>query len=546
MDQFDYIIVGAGSAGCVLANRLSAEGSAGGKHKVLLLEAGPWDHRFWIQVPIGYGKTFYDGRFNWKYQTESDPGLGDRTSYWPRGKVIGGSSSINAMVYVRGQAEDFDDWEKAGNPGWGWRDVLPAYRRMEDHALGESPYHGTGGPLHVTEISKTAHPLTAEFIKAGQEAGLAFNPDLNGATQEGVGYYQITTRSGFRLSSARAYLWPALWRRNLVVRTNALATQIRFEGKRAVGVAYRYGNRVIEVRARREVILSGGAINSPQLLQLSGVGPAALLRSHGIAVVQDSPMVGRNLQDHLCYDHVYRARRPSLNNDLYPWWGKLRAALRYVLTRGGPLSLSVNQGGGFFRTRPDLARPDMQLYFSPLTYERTPPGIRPLMHPDPFPGFTTSASPCRPTSRGVLEIRSADPAAPPRIEPNYLTTEQDIADLLAGARFLRRLAATPALRDLIDTELKPGLGAHTDAEFIADIRARSYSVFHPCGSCGMGPDPARAVVDPRLKVHGLEALRVIDAAIFPSVTSGNINAPSIMVGERGADLVLEDAQRSVA
>jgi choline dehydrogenase len=254
-------------------------------------------------------------------------------------------------------------------------------------------------------------------------------------------------------------------------------------------------------------------------------------------------MVGRNLQDHLCYDHVYRANRPSLNNDLYPFSGKLRAALRYVLTRGGPLSLSVNQGGGFFRTRPELTRPNMQLYFSPLTYERTPPGIRPLMHPDPFPGFTTSASPCRPTSRGVLEIRSSDPTEPPRIQPNYLTTEHDVAELLAGAKFLRQLAATPALRDLIEAELKPGPGAQSDEDFIADIRARSYSVFHPCGSCGMGPDPTRSVVDPRLKVHGLEGLRVVDAAIFPTVTSGNINAPSIMVGEKGADLVLEDAQR---
>jgi choline dehydrogenase len=544
LDQFDYIIVGAGSAGCVLANRLSAAGGAGGKYKVLLLEAGPWDHRLWIQVPIGYGKTFYDGRYNWKYQTDADPGLDSRKSYWPRGKVVGGSSSINAMVYVRGQAEDFDDWERAGNPGWGWRDVLPLYLRMEDHALGASPYHGAGGPLHVTDISRTAHPLTAVFIKAGLEAGLAYNPDLNGATQEGVGTYQITTRSGFRLSSARAYLWPALWRRNLVVRTNALATKITFEGKRAVGGANRSGNRVIAVRAHREVILSSGAINSPQLLQLSGVGPAALLKSHGIDVLQDSPMVGRNLQDHLCYDHVYRAKRPSLNNDLYPWWGKVRAGLRYILTRGGPLSLSVNQGGGFFRTRPELARPNVQLYFSPLTYERTPPGIRPLMHPDPFPGFTTSASPCRPTSRGVLEIRSCDPGAPPRIQPNYLSTEQDIAELLAGAKFLRRLAATPALRDLIDAELKPGPAAQSDPDFIADLRARSYSVFHPCGSCGMGPDPSRAVVDPRLKVHGLGNLRVVDAAIFPAVPSGNINAPSIMVGEKGANLILEDAQQA--
>jgi choline dehydrogenase len=539
LEEFDYIIVGAGSAGCVLANRLSA----GGADRVLLLEAGPSDLRFWIQVPIGYGKTFYDGRVNWKYQAEPDAGLAGRKSYWPRGKVIGGSSSINAMVYVRGQVEDFDGWERAGNPGWGWRDVLPAYRRMENHALGAGPYHGAGGPLHVTDISRTAHPLTADFIKAGQEAGLPFNPDLNGATQEGVGYYQITTRGGFRGSSARAYLWPALWRRNLAVRRNALATRIRFSGRRAVGIVYRHGGRTVEVRARREVILSAGAINTPQLLQLSGVGPAALLQSHGINVIENSPMVGRNLQDHLCYDHVYRATRPSLNDDLYPFHGKLRAALRYVLTRGGPLSLSVNQGGGFFRTRPDCARPDMQLYFSPLTYERTPPGIRPLMHPDPFPGFTTSASPCRPTSRGWLEIRSADPAAPPRIQPNYLSTAEDVADLLAGARFLRRLAATPAFRDLIEAELKPGPEAQSDADLIADIRGRAYSVFHPCGSCGMGPDPAGAVVDHRLKVHGVEGLRVVDASIFPTIPSGNINAPAIMVGERGADLVLEDAQR---
>jgi len=537
LDQFDYIVVGAGSAGCVVASRLSA----GGRHKVLLVEAGPWDHRFWIQVPIGYGKTFYDGRYNWKYQTEPDPGLAARPSYWPRGKVIGGSSSINAMVYVRGQAEDFDSWAAAGNPGWGWRDVLPVYRRMEDHALGENPYHGAGGPLHVTEISKAAHPLTSVFIKAGQEAGLAFNPDLNGATQEGVGYYQITTRHGFRLSSARAYLWPALWRPNLVVRTKALATRILFEGKRATGIVYRYGDRTVEVRAQRGVILCGGAINSPQLLQLSGVGPAALLKSRGVEVVHESPAVGRNLQDHLCYDHVYRARKPSLNNDLYPWWGKVKAGLRYVLTRGGPLSLSVNQGGGFFRTKPELSRPDMQLYFSPLTYERTPPGIRPLMHPDPFPGFTTSASPCRPTSRGHLAIRSADPQQAPEIVPNYLSTHEDVVELLAGARFLRRLAATPSLRGLIEAELKPGPATESDADLIADIRARSYSVFHPCGSCGMGPDPAKAVVDHRLKVHGLENLRVVDAAIFPTVTSGNINAPAIMVGEKGADLILADA-----
>lgn len=537
MERYDYIIVGAGSAGCVLASRLTESG----RHTVLLLEAGPSDLSVWIQMPIGYGKTFHDPRVNWMYWSEPVPGLADRTVYCPRGKVLGGSSSINAMVYSRGHPGDFDDWAAMGNPGWHWPAVLRAYRKMEDHALGAGPWHGAGGPVHVTDIARAAHPLSHAYLRAGEQAGLAFNPDLNGATIEGVGLYQITTRNGLRLSAARAYLWPARRRPNLRIATQALATRILLEGRRAVGVEYRRRGRTAAARAGREVILAAGAINSPQLLQLSGIGPPEALRACGVEVRHASPAVGRHLQDHICYDHVYRANRPSLNEELLPWRGRLRAGLRYILTRGGPLSLSVNQGGGFVRLRPDRPRPDLQLYFSPLTYERTPPGKRALMKPDPFPGFCTSASPCRPTSRGHVRIRSADPDEAPLIQPNLLSTESDVADALAGARLLRRLAATPSLASVIEAELKPGPDVESDEELIADIRQRSYSVFHPVGTCRMGPDPAEAVVDHRLRVHGIAGLRVIDASVFPAITSGNTNAPVMAVGEIGAERVLEDA-----
>lgn len=538
MDEFDYVIVGAGSAGCVLANRLSD----GGRHRVALLEAGGSDLNFWVRMPIGYGKAFYHRTLNWKYLTEPVPGFDGRQSYWPRGKVVGGSSSINAMVFIRGQAEDFDGWRALGNPGWGYQDVLPLFRRMEDNAAGADEWRGKGGPLTVTNIEDVVHPLCRNYLAGGVEAGLPRNPDFNGATQEGIGIYQITTRNGFRCSAATAYLAPARRRANLRVITAAQATRVLFDGKRAVGVEYRQGGETRQVRARRAVILSAGAVNTPQLLQLSGVGDPDLLKRHGIDVVHAAPAVGRNLQDHIGFDHLYRSRRPTLNDVLRPWWGRLRVGLRYVLTRGGPLSLSVNQGGGFFRTGPERPRPNMQLYFSPVSYTRALPGRRALMSPDPFPGFLVGVSNCHPTSRGQLAIRSADPFAAPEIQPNYLSTEEDVQELLEAAHFLRRLSRTGPMREIIEEEIRPGAGILDDEALIADIRARSGSVFHPCGTCAMGPDAAASVVDPRLRVHGLEALRVVDASVFPRITAGNLNAPTIMVGEKGADLILADAR----
>ncbi|MCJ8056634.1 GMC family oxidoreductase N-terminal domain-containing protein [Shinella curvata] len=538
MDEFDYVIVGAGSAGCVLANRLSADG----RHKVALLEAGGSDLNFWVRMPIGYGKTFYHNTLNWKYLTEPVPGFDGRQSYWPRGRVVGGSSSINAMVFIRGQAQDFDGWRALGNPGWAYEDVLPFFKRMEDNLSGADQWRGRGGPLTITNIEDVAHPLCQNYLAGGVEAGLVRNQDFNGATQEGIGIYQITTRKGFRCSAATAYLAPASARSNLRVIKAAHATRVLFDGKRAVGIEYRQGSELRSIRARREVILSAGAVNTPQLLQLSGVGDPVLLRRHGLDVVLPAPNVGRNLQDHIGFDHLYKSTQPTLNDVLRPWWGRLKVGLRYVLTLSGPLSLSVNQGGGFFRTNPGRTRPNMQLYFSPVSYTRAVPGKRALMSPDPFAGFLVGVSNCHPTSLGQLAIRSADPFAPPEIQPNYLSTEEDVQELLEGAHFLRRLAKTGPMREIIESEIRPGPEVLSDEALIADIRARSGSVFHPCGTCAMGADASASVVDPRLRVHGLESLRVVDASIFPRITSGNLNAPTIMVGEKGADLILEDAR----
>lgn len=536
MSEYDFIVVGAGSAGCVLANRLSASG----RFSVLLLEAGGSDLNFWIWMPIGYGKTFYKPSVNWMYHTEPDPALNGRASYWPRGKVLGGSSSINAMVYIRGQARDFDEWKAMGNPGWGWADVLPHFRKSETNDRGGDAFRGDSGPMHVATMNRDLHPLCHDFIAAGKELQFPHNCDFNGAGQEGVGTYQNTAKGGMRMSTARAYLRPARHRANLRVEPHALAERVLFDGKQAVGLRYRQNGRVVEARARREVILSAGAVNSPQLLQVSGIGPGALLAAKGVEVVHALDGVGRNLQDHLGLDYLYRSRVPTLNNQLYPWYGKLWHGLRYVLTRRGPLSLGVNQAGGFVRSRPGLEHPNMQLFFSPVSYTKAPPGKRPLMNPDPFPGFLLGVQPTRPTSRGHLEIRSADPSEAPAIHPNYLATDIDIQEMLEGARLMRRFAEAPALARLIEAELLPGPHVRSDDDLIADIRNRAGTVFHPVSTCRMGPDASRDVVDARLRVHGMGGLRVVDASIFPTLTSGNTNAPAIMVGEKGAEMILED------
>jgi len=537
-ETFDYIVVGAGTAGCVLANRLSEDG----KSSVLLLEAGGSDLSIWIQVPIGYGRTFFDKRINWMYDTEGVEGLGGRTSYWPRGKVIGGSGSINAMVYVRGQPRDFDDWRAAGNPGWGWDDVLPFFTKSEDFDR-FSAHHGRGGPQHVTEIIPHVHPVCHSFIETAEGLGFPVTTDFNGSHPEGVGFYQINTRGGWRASTANAFLHPARGRKNLVVRTKSQATRVLFEGNRAVGIEYRRGGKLHQVNARREVILSGGAINSPQLLMLSGIGDGSALAQHGIAVQQHLPAVGQNLQDHLAVSYFYKVRTATLNDELHPLLGKAQAALRFAFDRRGPLSLSVNQSGGFVRSGPDAPNVDLQLYFSPVSYTKTPLAARKLLNPDPFSAFLLSFNPCRPTSRGHLELRSADPLAYPVIQPNYLSTEQDIAEVRAGNRLLRQIAASRPLADMITEELIPGPAVQSEEDQLADFRARADTVYHPTGTCAMGPNAAASVVDSRLRVHGTEGLRVIDASIFPNITSGNTNAPTVMVAEKGAAMTLEDARK---
>ncbi|RWE82698.1 GMC family oxidoreductase N-terminal domain-containing protein [Mesorhizobium sp.] len=536
MQTYDFIVVGSGSAGSVLAERLSASG----RFSVLVLEAGGTDRRFYVQMPLGYGKTFFDPAVNWNYKTDPDPGLDNNTDHWPRGKLLGGSSSINAMVWIRGAREDFDAWRDAGNPGWSYDDLLPAFKALEDNEAGADQWRGIGGPLHITDCSTAVHPLTKRYLAAGQQAGLPLNRDFNGAVQEGVGIYQITTRNGRRMSAARAFLRPAMKRKNVRVEMNALATRILFEGKRAVGIEYLQNGETKTARAGREVILSGGSINSPQLLQLSGIGPSALLGALGIPVIHANENVGANLQDHVGINYTYRGRLPTLNQILRPWWGKLMVGMQYVLLRSGPLSLSMNNAGGFFRTDPALSRPNMQLYFQAFSTVIPKSGERPILTPDPWPGFSIGLSNCRPSSRGEIMIRSSNPRDYPKIVANAFSTEADVAEMLAAVKFVRKIAAMPAMADIIEDEVLPGPSIKSDADLIQDFRKRSGTVYHPVSTCRMGPDAARAVVDPRLRVHGLAGLRVIDASIFPDNITGNTNAASIVTGWKGAELVLED------
>ena len=536
MQTFDFIIVGSGSAGSAAAESLSASG----RYSVLVLEAGGTDRRFFVQMPLGYGKTFFDPAVNWNYKAEADPGLGGNIDHWPRGKLLGGSSSINAMVWIRGAREDFDAWAASGNPGWGFSDLLPYFKAVEDNEAGADEWRGRGGPVHITDNRLRVHPLTEAFLKAGSELGLPLNPDFNGASLDGVGVYQINTKGGRRMSAARAFLRPAMRRANVRVETEALATRILFEGRRAVGIEYRQGGQTRTARAGREVILATGSVNTPQLLELSGVGDPALLGSLGIPLVHANPNVGEHLQDHVGINYTYKASIPTLNQILRPWWGKALAGMRYLLLRSGPLSMSMNQGGGFFRTDPSQPRVNMQLYLQAFSTVIPRNGERPILSPDPWPGFSIGLSNCRPSSRGSIHIRSTDPAAPPRISANAFSTSADVDEMLNAVKFLRKMATTRAMAPLIAEEVLPGPAIRSDEALIDDFRKRSGTVYHPVSTARMGPDASSSVVDPRLRVHGLEGLRVIDASIFPGNITGNTNAASIVTGRKGATMVLED------
>ncbi|TDG06040.1 choline dehydrogenase [Paraburkholderia guartelaensis] len=526
--EVDYLIVGAGSAGCVLAHRLSADA----RNAVLLLEAGGEDNNPWIHVPVGYFKTMHNPALDWCYRTEPDEGVAGRQIDWPRGKVLGGSSSLNGLLYVRGQREDYDRWAALGNRGWSYADVLPYFRKSEDQERGANAWHGVGGPLKVSDL-RLRRPIADHFIAAAQEIGIPLNEDYNGAVQEGVGYFQQTAYNGFRWSTAKGFLKPARKRSNLIVETRAQACRILFEGRRAVGVEYLQDGVKKTARARVEVILASGAIGSPHILQHSGVGPAHVLRNAGVAVLHDLPGVGQNLQDHLQVRLVFRTRERTLNDEVNHPLRKALIGLQYALWRTGPLTLAASQVAIFTRSSPAVERPDIQFHMQPLSADKPGQGAH------PFSAFTASVCQLRPHSRGNVEIRSTDPLQYPAIRANYLSDPRDHPVVIGGIRVARRIAAAPALAPHIVSEFVPGERYQSDAELLDAARQFSQSIYHPAGTCKMGRD-ATAVVDDRLRVHGLAALRVVDASIMPELVSGNTNAPVIMIAEKAADMILED------
>ncbi len=530
LGTYDYIIVGAGSAGCVLANRLTASG----KHKVLLLEAGGRDTNLWIHVPIGYAKLFRNKRVNWMYETEPEPELNDRRVFQPRGKVLGGSSSINGLVYIRGQNEDFDLWRQLGNAGWSSQDVLPYFRRAEDRQGDEDEYHGVGGPLAVSDQTET-HPLCDAFIDAGVEMGISRNDDFNGARQEGMGYVQTTSRNGRRCSTAVGYLNPAKKRANLRIETHAQATRVLFDGRIATGVAFRQGDRLRRAEASGEVILCGGAINSPQLLELSGVGRGDLLQRFGISVVCDAPMVGENLQDHLQVRSFMRSKLPiTLNDQYHSIFGRLGMGLNYLLRRKGPMTVSAGYAGSFFKTRRELATPDAGVLFILFSTDK----MGETLHP--FSGFTTSVYQLRPESRGSIHIKAADPFTAPEIRANYLSTATDRQTLVDALKKTREIIHAEAMKPYLAEEVEPGADVTSDDDLLAYCRRISSTIYHPSSTCAMGTDDS-AVVTPELKVIGVEGLRVVDGSVMPRLDSGNCNAAIIMIAEKAADMILADA-----
>ena len=527
---FDYIVVGAGSAGCVLANRLTATG----RHRVLLIEAGGEDRNPWIHVPIGFARLLTDARYNWLYNSEPEPELHGRSIIQPRGKVMGGSSSINGLLYIRGQAQDFDCWRQLGNAGWGFTDVLPYFRRAEDQGRGESELHGVGGPLAVSDVAEP-HALCEAFIAACGQAGIPRIDDFNGPAQEGAGYFQLTTRKGRRWSTARGYLAPARRRGNLAVVSHALATRIVFEGRRAAGVEYRKDGVTHTARANGEVILSSGAFNSPQLLQLSGVGPANLLQQHGIKVIADMKGVGADLQDHYEARFYYHcSERITMNDIMGSMRGRIAAGLRYALFRKGFFAIGAGYAGAFAKTDPKMATPDVQFHFILSSAD----AVGTKLHP--WPGFLATICQLRPQSRGYVRIKSTDPDQPPAIQPRYMTAQADRDCMVAGMKLLRRVMRRPALTRYIVEELAPGANVESDADYLELARQKGSTVFHPTSTCRMGPD-VTAVVDERLRVHGFQGLRVADASIMPTIVSGNTNAACVMIGEKASDMILQDA-----
>jgi choline dehydrogenase len=525
----DYVVIGAGSAGCVIAARLSESGA-----RVTLLEAGPRDWHPMIHIPAGVLKLLHHPVVNWNYSADAGPGTANRPIHWPRGKVLGGSSSINGMLYVRGNPADFDGWAQMGCRGWSFDDVLPYFRKSEHYVQGgDTEYRGNKGPLRVEDY-RTILPLTHRFVEAAQEAGFPFSPDLNARVQEGVGYSQMTRKGRFRGSTARTFLAEAKGRTNLRVETDAVATRLLLEGKRCIGVAFRQRGQDHELRATREVILCGGSVNSPHLLQISGIGPAEYLHEIGVAVAHDLPGVGGNLQDHYVARVTHRAKNAVSINQLANGMRLAAEAVRFVATGRGALTFGVTSAQVFCRSREGLASPDLQLLFTPASYDAARFGKL-----ERVPGMTVAVCPVHPDSRGTIMAKSADPFAAPVITPNYLSDPNDQRVLNAGIRITRQIFASPALAQHSVVEILPGPEAVTDEDLADYSRRFGTTIFHPVGTCRMGDGPG-AVVDSRLRVHGMGGLRVVDASVMPRLTTGNTNAPTIMIAEKGAAMIRED------
>ncbi len=529
---YDFIVVGAGSAGSVLAARLSEDG----RRKVLLLEAGPRDSNPWIHLPMGYSKLFADKRHNWMYESEPEPGLDGRALYQPRGKVLGGSSSINGMMYVRGNARDFDDWQRAGCDGWSYDAVLPYFRKSEDQSRGADAWHGVGGPLKVSDQSFD-HELPNALCAAAREAGFKDNPDFNGAEQDGFGYYQMNIFRGRRWSTARGYLGSARRRGNLRILTNATVQRIVVENARATGVLFLHGGQLRLARGG-EIILSAGAIASPQMLMVSGIGPASQLKSLGIDVVRDSSEVGANLQDHTCIQLMFRCTRPITVNDIAnSFLRKIGVGIQYAFTRSGYLAETGIYVGGFARSDETQDRPDIQMAMAAWSVgERTSKGAK----PHPFSGFSISPEHVNPDARGSVSLRSPDSSVAPKIAFNFFQTDYDIRAMTFGIRLIRKIAEQPSLQPYIASELQPGRDVQTDAEMLQFIRQKGGSDIHGVGTCRMGGD-AHSVVDPRLRVRGVAGLRVVDASIMPRIVRGNTHAATVMIAEKASDMILQDA-----